>query len=123
LPLKRENNFVKRFTAILFVVLLVCAQFAPASVATAACGKPSDANCAASCGGHMACCAAKPDNSQPSPAVPVPSGAQNEISLLAPGIVAWILPSQPTSLVSPANVSPLVANGTPLFTRHCAFLI
>jgi hypothetical protein len=123
LPLKRENNLVKRFTAILFVVLLVCAQFAPASVTTAACRKPSGANCAAACGGHMACCAAKPENSQSSPAVPVQSGAQNEISLLAPAIVAWMLPSQPPSLVSSADVSPLVANSTPLFTRHCAFLI
>jgi hypothetical protein len=34
-----------------------------------------------------------------------------------------MLPSQPASLVSSADVSPLVANGTPLFTRHCAFLI
>jgi hypothetical protein len=113
---------LKRFTAILFAVLLVCAQFAPASSAKATCGKSGIA-CAAACGGHMACCTAKPDNSQPAPVIPTQSSAQNEIFLPAPNVVAWILPSQPASLVSSINVSPLMANGTPLFTRHCVFLI
>jgi hypothetical protein len=113
---------VKRFTAILFAVLLVCAQFAPASAAKATCSKPGVA-CSAVCGGQMACCMAKPDNSQSAPAVPVQPSAQNEVLLPAPNVVAWVLPGQPTSLVSSINVSPLVANGTPLFTRHCVFLI
>jgi hypothetical protein len=120
--LPKSKKFVKRFTAILFAVLLVCAQFAPASSAKAICGKPGVA-CAAACGGHMACCTAKPDNSQSPPAAPTQSSAQNEVSLLAPNVVAWILPGQPASLVSSINVSPLVTNGTPLFTRHCVFLI
>jgi hypothetical protein len=114
---------VKRLNSILFAVLLVWAQFAPATVITT-CGQATTIGCRITCDGHMACCAAKPsDNSESSPATPPPASVQNEISLFAPAIVTWILPSQPASLVSSVNVLPLVANGTPLFTRHCVFLI
>ncbi|HTA94615.1 MAG TPA: hypothetical protein VK769_00675, partial [Verrucomicrobiae bacterium] len=60
---------MKLFAAILFSVLLVWMQIAPASE-SAVCVKANMGNCAACCA-KMDCCAAKPaSNSQPAPAVP-----------------------------------------------------
>jgi hypothetical protein len=112
---------VKRFAAILSAVLLVWAQFAPAQ-ATAACVKPA-MNCSDACR-QMPCCAARPSSdSQPAPAVPAQSGAQNQISLLAPAVVSWILPENPANSFSSASVSPLTAMAAPLYTRNCSLLL
>jgi hypothetical protein len=69
------------------------------------------------------CCVAKPDsNSQPAPVVPAQT-AQNQITLLVPVMVAWILPSHEANLISSASMSPLMAMGTPLYARNCALLL
>jgi hypothetical protein len=69
------------------------------------------------------CCVAKPDSdSQPAPVVPAQI-AQNQVSLLAPAMVAWILPSHEANLISFVSMSPLMATGTPLYARHCALLL
>jgi hypothetical protein len=112
---------LKRFTAILFAVLLVWAQFAPAQV-MASCARPA-MNCSGACR-QMPCCAAKPAaNSQPSPAVPVQSNAQNQISLLAPNVVAWILPKNSTDSKFSVFASPLPVMAAPLYARNCALLL
>jgi hypothetical protein len=70
------------------------------------------------------CCAATPDSdSQPAPVVPAQTSTQNQVSLLAPAMVAWILPSHEANLISSASVSPLMATGTPLYARNCALLL
>jgi hypothetical protein len=70
------------------------------------------------------CCVAKPDSdSQPAPAVPAQTSAQNPVSLLAPVTVAWILPSHEANLISSVGVSPLMTTGTPLYERNCALLL
>jgi hypothetical protein len=115
-------EIVKKLFAILFSVLLVWMQIAPVSV-SAVCVKPAMGNCADCCG-RMGCCAAKPaSNSQPAPAVPTQSNAQNQISLLAPSVVAWNLPQSPACLVSSASASPLLAMAAPLYARNCSLLL
>jgi hypothetical protein len=116
-----ENAFVKQLTAILFSLLLVMGQFAPAQ-ASAACAKPA-MNCDGDCD-KMDCCAAKPiSNPQPVPAVPAQSNAQNQISLFVPSVVTWNLPQSSASLVSPASASPLMAVATPIYARNCSLLL
>jgi hypothetical protein len=111
---------VKSLTAILFAVLLVLGQFAPAS-ASPACAKPA-MNCGGACG--MDCCAAKPaSNPQPAPAIPAQSGAQNQISLLAPSIVTLTLPENPSNPFSSMSASPLLAMAAPLYARNCSLLL
>jgi hypothetical protein len=113
---------VKQLTAILFSLALVLAQFAPSST-TAVCVKANMGNCAACCD-KMDCCATKPaSNSQPAPAVPTQPNAQNQISLLAPSVVAWNLPQSPASLVSSASAAPLLAVAAPLYARNCSLLL
>jgi hypothetical protein len=111
---------VKQVSVILFSVLLMWMQIAPAS---AVCVKPGMGNCADCCG-QMDCCAAKPaSDSQPAPAVPSQSSAQNQISLLAPSVVVWNLPQSPASLISSASASPLLAVAAPLYARNCSLLL
>ncbi|MEI9961182.1 MAG: hypothetical protein WDM76_08685 [Limisphaerales bacterium] len=114
---------MKRFIAILFSVLLVWAQFAPAQ-AVSPCPKPAMAGCGMGCG-HMTCCAAKRlQNHNPRLSPPAQNNAQqNQISLLVPAMVVWILPAHPADLFSSASVSPLMATGTPLYERNCALLL
>jgi hypothetical protein len=112
---------VKRFAAILFAVMLVWAQFAPAQ-ASVACAKPA-MDCSDACR-QMPCCAAKPSSdSQPAPAVPAQSGAQNQSSLLAPNIVAWILPENFASPTSSVSALPVLAMAAPLYARNCSLLL
>jgi hypothetical protein len=113
---------VKRFTAILFSVLLVWMQIAPAPVsASTVCVKAAMGNCADCCG-RVDCCAAKPaSNSQRVPAVTTQAGAQNQI--LSPAVVAWTLPKNPAGSISPASASPLMVMATPLYERNCALLL
>jgi hypothetical protein len=117
-------HFVKQLTAILFSMLLVWMQIAPASVPVSpVCVKPAMDNCADCCD-RMACCATKPtSNPQPSPAVPTQPNAQNQISLLAPSVVAWILPKNPTSSKFSVSASPLLTMAAPLYERNCALLL
>jgi hypothetical protein len=121
---RTKNNFVKRFAAILSVVLLVWMQIAPAPVsASPVCVMAKMDNCP-NCCDRMACCATNPaPNSRPAPAVPAQSGAQNQISLLAPAIVSWILPQSPASLISSTSASPLLAMTAPLYARNCSLLL
>jgi hypothetical protein len=113
---------VKQLTAILFSVLLVWMQIAPIS-ASPVCVKPAMGNCADCCG-RMDCCAAKPASKpQPAPAVPTQSNTQNQISLLAPSVVAWNLPQSPASLVSSVSASPLLAVAAPLYAWNCSLLL
>jgi hypothetical protein len=117
-------HVVKQLTAILFSMLLVWMQIASISVsASPVCVKPAMGNCAACCD-QMACCATKPaSHPQPSPAVPTQSNAQNQISLLAPSVVAWILPENPTSSKFSVSTSPLLTMAAPLYERNCALLL
>jgi hypothetical protein len=112
---------VKRFFAILSSLLLVWAQFAPAGAVPMVCGKPVVSADACS---QMACCMAKPvSDPQPAPAVPAQTASQNQISLLAPAMVVWLLPNRPANPFASASVSPLAATGIPLYTRNCTLLI
>ena len=115
---------VKQLAAILFSVMLVWMQIAPTpSVASPVCMMAKTDNCADCCS-RMACCATKPtSNSQPAPAVPTQSNAQNQISLLAPAMVAWILPQNSASLTSSVPASPLLAISAPLYARNCSLLL
>jgi hypothetical protein len=107
-------------SAILSGLLLVGAQLlaAPAPVAPA---QPVHACC--HCGGKMSCCSAPVSGSQSAPAVPAPSGAQNQFSFLAPARIAWSVPENEAGSISSAFVSPLTAFGAPLYARDCARLI
>jgi hypothetical protein len=117
----RTDNFVKRFNAILFSFLLVWAQLL-AAPAPACSRQPAHACC--HCGGKMSCCAAQPSPcSQSAPAVPAPSGIQNQFSFLAPALLAWALPENEAGSISSAFVLPLTASGAPLYARDCARLI
>jgi len=112
---------VKRFYAILFSSLLVWAQL-PAAPMPACSRQPVRACC--HCGGKMSCCAAQPvSGSQSAPAVPAPSGIQNQFLLPAPALMVWALPENEAGSISSAFVSPLTASGAPLYARDCARLI
>jgi hypothetical protein len=119
--IETELSVVKQLIAILFSVLLVWTPFVPAQ-ALATCTKPAMNCCGQNC--HMPCCAGKnSSDSQSAPAVPRPSTAQNQISLLAPSVVAWNLPQAPASFVSSASASPLLAMAAPLYARNCSLLL
>jgi hypothetical protein len=115
---------VKQLTAILFSVILMWMQVASAPVpASPACVNPAMGSCTACCD-RMACCATKTtSNSHPSPAVPTQSKAQNQISLLAPSVVAWTLPENSTVSKSSASALPLLTMTAPLYERNCALLL
>jgi hypothetical protein len=117
----RADKFVKRFNAILFSFFLVWAQLLAAPMP--ACSRqPARACC--HCGGKMSCCAAQPSPcSQSAPAVPAPSGIQNQFLLPASVLITWSLPENEAGLISSAFVSPLTATGVPLYARDCARLI
>jgi hypothetical protein len=111
----------RRLSAILFGLLLVWTQLlaAPAPGASA---QPAHACCR--CGGKMSCCAAQPSsNSQSAPAVPAPSGIQNQFLIPAPAMMVWALPENAAGMISSAVLSPLLASGAPLYARDCARLI
>jgi hypothetical protein len=114
------DKFVKRFSAILFGLLLVWAQLLAAPMP--ACSRQS-AHACCHCGGKMSCCAAPSSGSQPMPAVPSNSGAQKQLSISAPAIVAGALPENRAGLVCPASRLSLMPDGAPLYARDCARLI
>jgi hypothetical protein len=116
----RADEFVKRFSAILFGLLLVWAQLlaAPMPVVSA---RPAHACC--HCGGKMSCCATPSSNSPSAPIVPAPSGIQNQFSFLAPAVVTWFLPENAARSIASAFGSPLTAHGVPLFARNCVWLV
>jgi hypothetical protein len=114
------DEFVKRFSAILFGLLLMWAQLlaAPAPVAST---RPAHACC--HCGGKMSCCSAQSSGSQPMPAVPSKAGAQKQFSISALAIVAGALPDNRAGLVCSASRLSLMPTGAPLYARDCARLI
>jgi hypothetical protein len=120
--LLKLNSIVKSLTAILSVLLLVLAQFAPAQ-ATVACASPA-MHCSAACR-QMPCCAAKTaSGSQRAPAVPTSkTGAQNQISLPAPVVVLWTLPDHFTVSFASVAAAPLTAMAAPLYARNCTLLL
>jgi hypothetical protein len=116
----RVDKFVKQFSAILFGLLLVWAQLlaAPAPV----CDKqPAHACC--HCGGKMSCCSSPSSGSQPMPAVPSNTGAQKQLSISAPAIMAVALPENRAGQICPASRLSLMPTGAPLYARDCARLI
>jgi hypothetical protein len=114
------DKFVKRFSAILFGLLLAWAQL---SVAPAPVTPDQPAHVCCHCGGKMSCCSVPSSGSHSVPAVPAPSSIQNQFSFLAPAVMAWILPENETGSISSAFVSPLTASGVPLFARNCIWLV
>jgi len=74
--------------------------------------------------GVMPCCQAKslPD-SQPAPAAPAPAGDQSQLSLLAPGVLLWILPATPANSIVSISTPSLPAASAPLYALDCARLI
>jgi hypothetical protein len=116
----RAGEIVKRFSAILFGLLLVWAQLlaAPAS----ACSRQQNhAGC--HCGGKMSCCRVPSSGSQPIPAVPANAGPQKQLSISAPAVVAVGPPENRAGLICSASRLPLMPNGAPLYARDCARLI
>ncbi len=87
-----------------------------------ACVKHARADCP--CGGAMPCCKANPSSDpQPAPATPAPTGNPTQLSLLAPGVLAWTLPANPAHSISSASTPVLPAAGAPLYALDCARLI
>jgi hypothetical protein len=123
-----SSDIMKRWIAILSGVLLVWMQFAPppASASVPACCAKAGAcmaECAKRCG-CMACCVAHPNSApQPAPAAPNRSTLQHQLALLAPAIVAWMMPAKPANTISSARTLPVMAAATPLYERNCTLLI
>jgi hypothetical protein len=110
-------QLVKQFFAVLFSLLLVLGQFAPAQ-ASRGCKMSNAVPC------RMACCAAKQSHeSQPAPAVPPQSNVQSQLSFLAPAVVVCTLPENSANLISSASASPSLAMTAPLYARDCALLL
>jgi hypothetical protein len=120
--LLKISLIVKSLTAILSVLLLVLAQFAPAQT-TVACANPA-MHCSAACR-QMPCCAVKTaSGSQRAPAVPASkTGAQNQMSLPAPVVVLWTLPENFTVSFASVATTPLTAMAAPLYARNCSLLL
>jgi hypothetical protein len=120
------RKVVKQLTAILFSALLVWVQTVPLlAVASMSpcCQKTTMDNCAGSCSGADCCVAHPSPDSKPAPAIPAQINAQNQISLLAPSVVAWILPQSFASLISSVSALPLLAVTAPLYARNCSLLL
>jgi hypothetical protein len=114
---------MKHWCAILFSMLLAWSPYAPAQ-ALPDCAKSKMASC------DMPCCQKNCSmtqgscGSQPAPAVPAQkTGAQNQISLLAPAVVLWTVPENFANSFSSVSASPLMATGVPLYERNCALLL
>lgn len=111
---------MKRLFAILFGLLLVWAQLLAASAPVAP-ARPAHACC--HCGGKISCCAASSSGSQPLPAVPSSAGAQKQLLISAPAILALILPENRAGVICPVSRLSLRPIGAPLYARDCAWLI
>ncbi|MGA3267611.1 MAG: hypothetical protein ABSE16_12390 [Verrucomicrobiota bacterium] len=114
---------MKLVLAMFCSVLLAGTPFLPAQ---APCAKQPRHTCGCACchGGVMPCCAAKGSPASPAaPAVPASSTTQNQISLLAPAVIAWALPAHAIRPLTRSSASPLLAADAPLFARNCARLI
>jgi hypothetical protein len=107
--------------AIVCSFVLAGTPFLPAQTPSA-CVKQVRACCQH--GGVMPCCKAKssPD-SQSKPAMPPPTGNQNQLSLLPSSILVWRLPANPAGLISSRSSQSSVTADAPLYTRDCARLI
>jgi hypothetical protein len=113
-------EFVKQLSAILFSLLLVWAQLSAAPT-LASPARPAHAGC--HCGGKMSCCPSPSSGSLPMPAVPSNAGAQKQLSISAPAIVAGALPENRTGSICATFRLSSMPNGAPLYARDCARLI
>jgi hypothetical protein len=75
-------------------------------------------------GVEMPCCKANssPD-SQSKPALPSPTGNQNQLPLLASSALIWTLPANPADSISSHSTPSVMTAGAPLYARDCARLI
>jgi hypothetical protein len=110
-----------------FALTILCSlMFLWGQMATMALPIPCSSQPAQHCGHacKMPCCAASPASvPQPVSGVPAPVSAQQQLSLPAPSLIAWLLPEYEASLSPSAAGSPLALTGTPLRTRLCTLLI
>ena len=111
---------MKPLSAILSGLLLVWAQLLAAPMP--ACSRQPVRACC-HCGGKMSCCSSPSSGSQPMPAVPSNTGAQKQLSISAPAIVAVALPENRAGLVCSASRLSSMPDGAPLYARDCARLI
>jgi len=117
-PLDIQN--VKLTLVIVCSLLLAGTPLFPARAPAACVKRAAHAPC--HCGG--ACCTAPASpESQPVPAVPVPTSSQNQLLTLAPAALVWTLPDVQAPLFLASSFSPLTATGAPLYARDCARLI
>jgi hypothetical protein len=114
---------VKAALVIIFSFVLAGTPFLLAQTPSPVCAQQPLPECCQH-GVKMPCCAAKssPD-SQSAPAVPAQTGSQNQLSLLAANVVAWVLPDATVSQLSSATPISFDTKGSPLYARDCARLI
>jgi hypothetical protein len=116
---------MKLALAILSSVMLMGTPFLSAqTLLPAGCAKqPVSVSCHCHHGCKMACCQTKSSPASPSaPVVPQTTG-QNQLSLLAAGIVAWVLPDAAVPpVISSASIS-FATKDSPLYARNCVRLI
>jgi hypothetical protein len=117
----RDIKNVKTTWAIICSLVLAGTPFLLAQTPSS-CAKQVRACCQR--GVEMPCCKAKssPD-SQSKPAVPAPTGNQNQLSLLASSALIWSLPANPADSISSHSTPFSMTAGTPLYARDCARLI
>ena len=112
---------MKMALAILCSFVLAGTSFLPAQTPSA-CVKQVRACCQHD--GEMPCCKAKssPDP-QSKPAMPPPTGSQNQLSLLPSSLLVWTLPANPSEMISFHSTQSPVTADAPLYSRDCARLI
>jgi hypothetical protein len=116
-----DDLIVKFALTILCSLMFLWGQMATMATPITCASQPAH-HCGHAC--KMPCCAASPASvPQPVSAIPVPAPAQQQISLPAPNLIAWLLPEYGDSLSPSAAGSPLALDGTPLRTRLCTLLI
>ena len=113
---------MKTALALVCSLLLVGTLFVPPT-ARAAGDAGAARGCCCDCS-TAACCAAKTlPAPHPASAAPVPVSLQHQLLAPAFGVLAWTLPEAEASPPAAFLSTPPVADGAPLFARHCARLI
>jgi hypothetical protein len=114
---------MKLALAIICSFVLAGTPFLLAQTPSPACARQTVRACCQH-GCKMPCCQAKPSSgSQPPPAVPAQTAGPNQLSLLAAGIMAWILPDAPAAHFSSAVSISFATKAGPLYARNCVRLI
>jgi hypothetical protein len=114
---------MKLALAIICSFVLAGTPFLLAQTPSPACARQPVCACCRH-GGQMPCCQAKSSSgSQSLPAVPAQTGSQNQLSLLAANVVAWILPDAPAAHFSSAVSISFATKASPLYARNCVRLI